>query len=549
MQEDDHAAPEASPITRSIRRRVLLACLAMGMTAVAVVTGTGIGFRHVLHAKARSSCMRIAHIYGALAQRRLSSFTAEAAALAHRLASRSGGLASSPPQPGVLDDRAVANSWAVYDASGRRLCFGCSDRHRAALEAVGVCTPQVVARERARVSMALTGHASIVLVPGRSTVYALHYVPLQREGKILAALQVAAEMTDPAFSSTDDTADARVVLRPFMADDVSASTIELDGKPHLVVHHPLEYCDRRLGTITAAVAFEEEARYQQGSLLAILAIVLCSLLVLALISCILADVVTKPLTHPAHANVAPKWDPAHAPEDEEADLKHFPDAVLELLASAVQTKDPHVGAHSRRVAKTALAMARELGWSDASARELQLGALLHDLGKVNIGDIRGTRSRSRLPSDAHDHPFAGARVLSQLPGCEPVLRMVLYHHENFNGTGYPTGAKGESIPTTARIIAIADYYDSIFTEHPENEGLTQAEIVELLQGHSGAMFDPDLLKLFLQLLDRGTLPEPPQAADADTTDRRPTTLPSLDGVTLTESPGADPKPQSICEPS
>ncbi|HEX3643131.1 MAG TPA: HD-GYP domain-containing protein [Ktedonobacteraceae bacterium] len=178
--------------------------------------------------------------------------------------------------------------------------------------------------------------------------------------------------------------------------------------------------------------------------------------------------------------------------------------VLLSFAKSIQERDIVTYEHSHRVAVYAQRLARHLEWPRQEARDLALAALVHDLGKTWIGNDILNKSAALSAEERRkmqSHPVIGARILI---GCDVspfYVETVLYHHEAWNGQGYPTGLKGEDIPVSARILAIADVYDVLTSQRPYKAPLTVAEARERMRQGSGINFDPTLLQAFLHLLD------------------------------------------------
>jgi putative nucleotidyltransferase with HDIG domain len=169
--------------------------------------------------------------------------------------------------------------------------------------------------------------------------------------------------------------------------------------------------------------------------------------------------------------------------------------VLLAFANSIQERDIVTYEHSRRVAMYAQRLARYLGWNRRDARDLALAALVHDilLKSAALSDEeRRTMER---------HPVIGARILI---GCDVhpfYVETVLYHHEAWDGHGYPTGLKGEEIPLSARILTVADVFDVLTSQRPYKAPLSLDAARERLLLGSGASFDPQIVRAFLQLLD------------------------------------------------
>ena len=178
--------------------------------------------------------------------------------------------------------------------------------------------------------------------------------------------------------------------------------------------------------------------------------------------------------------------------------------VLLSFANSIQERDIVTYDHSRRVATYAQRLARYLGWSRRDARDLALAALVHDLGKTWIANDILLKADSLSDEERRTmerHPVIGARILI---GCDVhpfYVETVLYHHEAWDGRGYPTGLKGEEIPLSARILTVADVYDVLTSQRPYKVALSNDAARERLLLGSAASFDPMIVRAFLTLLD------------------------------------------------
>jgi putative nucleotidyltransferase with HDIG domain len=178
--------------------------------------------------------------------------------------------------------------------------------------------------------------------------------------------------------------------------------------------------------------------------------------------------------------------------------------VLHSFARSIQERDIVTYEHSRRVATYAQRLARYLGWSRREARDLALAALVHDLGKTWIGNdilLKSDKLSEEERRKMERHPIIGARILI---GCDVhpfYVETVLYHHEAWDGHGYPTGLKGEEIPISARILTVADVFDVLTSQRPYKAAMSLDEArARLLEG-SARSFDPMIVQAFLNLLD------------------------------------------------
>src|SRR6202161_2939277 len=165
-------------------------------------------------------------------------------------------------------------------------------------------------------------------------------------------------------------------------------------------------------------------------------------------------------------------------------------------------KDLNTGVHSTRLAEWALHVAGELGLERESLADMEVAALLHDIGKIGIADAILNKP-AKLTAEEYEvmkkHPEFGWAVLRQVPGMERASLMILHHHENFDGTGYPGGLKGEEIPMGSRIVAVIDAFDAMVSTRPYRQGMPIEEAVRRLVAASGTQFDPRVVNSFLPL--------------------------------------------------
>jgi putative nucleotidyltransferase with HDIG domain len=178
--------------------------------------------------------------------------------------------------------------------------------------------------------------------------------------------------------------------------------------------------------------------------------------------------------------------------------------VLHSFAKSIQERDIVTYEHSRRVATYAQRLARYLGWSRREARDLALAGLVHDLGKTWIGNdilLKSEKLSDEERRQMERHPIIGARILI---GCDVhpfYVETVLYHHEAWDGHGYPTGLKGEEIPLSARILTVADVFDALTSQRPYKPAMSLDAAREWLLQGSALSFDPMVIQAFLNLLD------------------------------------------------
>jgi putative nucleotidyltransferase with HDIG domain len=165
-------------------------------------------------------------------------------------------------------------------------------------------------------------------------------------------------------------------------------------------------------------------------------------------------------------------------------------------------KDLNTGVHSTRLAEWALHVAGELGLDRDGLADIEVAALLHDIGKIGVSDAILNKP-AKLTAEEYDvmkkHPEFGWAVLRQVPGMERASLMILHHHESYDGTGYPGGLKGEEIPMGSRIVSVIDAFDAMVSTRPYRQGMPFEEAERRLLQASGTQFDPRVVNSFLPL--------------------------------------------------
>lgn len=178
--------------------------------------------------------------------------------------------------------------------------------------------------------------------------------------------------------------------------------------------------------------------------------------------------------------------------------------TVEALASAVDTKDAYTHGHSNRVAKYAKRIAELSGMSEAECEEVYLAGLLHDVGKIGIQDSI-INKEGRLTNEEYaiikQHPALGERILTKISLMPTLSVGARYHHERYDGSGYPDRLKGDDIPTIGRIIAVADAYDAMTSKRSYRDQIPQQQVREELVNGIGTQFDPEYAKIMIDMLD------------------------------------------------
>jgi putative nucleotidyltransferase with HDIG domain len=176
--------------------------------------------------------------------------------------------------------------------------------------------------------------------------------------------------------------------------------------------------------------------------------------------------------------------------------------MLSILSRAIEARDPYTRGHSTRVTVLAEAVARRLGWSDEQIASLQVGGPLHDIGKLAVSD-EVLCKEGRLDDDElaqiREHPKIGAKILLRITTLREAIPYVLYHHERWDGHGYPSGKAGEEIPLEARVLAVADAFDAMTSDRPYRRALTREQALAEIERCAGTQFDPRIAQVFLEL--------------------------------------------------
>jgi HD-GYP domain-containing protein (c-di-GMP phosphodiesterase class II) len=185
-------------------------------------------------------------------------------------------------------------------------------------------------------------------------------------------------------------------------------------------------------------------------------------------------------------------------------LEEAYDHTLEGWAHMLEMRDRETEGHTRRVVDLTLRLARVMGMSEAELVNVRRGALMHDIGKMAIPD-EILLKEGPLTGDEWEvmrrHPEYAYRVLGEIDYLKPALAIPYYHHERWDGGGYPHGLKGKEIPLPARIFAIVDVWDALSCERPYHRPMAKAEVMEHIRGEAGKQFDPRLVEEFLKLVE------------------------------------------------
>jgi len=175
-------------------------------------------------------------------------------------------------------------------------------------------------------------------------------------------------------------------------------------------------------------------------------------------------------------------------------------STIKALAAAIDAKDPYTCGHSQRVTEYALLGANSLSFSREELEDLEYAGILHDIGKIGIADSIITKPGALTAEERaimRNHSLIGANMLKEISFLEKARRLVLRHHERYDGKGYPDGLKGEAIPKGARLLAVADAFDTMTTNRPYHAALTSNFAIEELYRFSGTQFCPAAVEAFV----------------------------------------------------
>jgi HD-GYP domain-containing protein (c-di-GMP phosphodiesterase class II) len=199
-------------------------------------------------------------------------------------------------------------------------------------------------------------------------------------------------------------------------------------------------------------------------------------------------------------------------------------SALLALSEAIEARDPYTRGHSARVARLAHAVGLRLGCDETRLAAIGLGGALHDVGKLAVSESilskPGPLTEEEV-AEVRRHPEAGARLVVLEEALRPALPGVLYHHERWDGAGYPTGRAGADIPVEARILAVVDSFDAMTSDRPYRAALPAERAVAEVDRCAGTQFDPDVALAFLEAWKSGALGATTALLAATTPSTRP----------------------------
>ena len=188
-----------------------------------------------------------------------------------------------------------------------------------------------------------------------------------------------------------------------------------------------------------------------------------------------------------------------------AEMKDQYLSMVMALAAAIETKDSYTHGHSTKVMEYAVKISEEIGLCDEDIETVKYAGLLHDIGKIGVKDVilckQGKLTDEEI-AQLRKHPEYGANIMERVAVLKDIAPLALYHHEKFDGTGYPLGLKGNDIPLGARILAVADTYDAMIADRPYRKAFPFDFVKKEMFKAAGTQLDPDLVKVFFNILKK-----------------------------------------------
>ena len=178
--------------------------------------------------------------------------------------------------------------------------------------------------------------------------------------------------------------------------------------------------------------------------------------------------------------------------------------TIGILRQTVEAKDPYTRGHSDRVSEFAVLIGTKMGLDEKTIHILKIGGLFHDIGKIGIPDsilLKESKLSDEEYSQIKNHPTIGAHILGNAKVFQDIIPIVKHHHERYDGKGYPSQLAGTDIPLIARITAVADAFDAMTSRRTYRDSIPIDKVKEEIARCSGTQFDPEIAKLFLDILN------------------------------------------------
>jgi len=182
--------------------------------------------------------------------------------------------------------------------------------------------------------------------------------------------------------------------------------------------------------------------------------------------------------------------------------------TLTALANAVEARDIYTRGHTERVCYMAEFLGGQLKWSDEKLWEVKMGGILHDIGKIGVPDAILNKAQTLTDQEFEimkQHPICGAKILEGIPFLAPAIPYVLYHHERFDGKGYPYGLRHDQIPLQGRLMSVVDTFDAMTSDRPYRKAKSFKMSLKEIRDCSGTQFDPHIAQAFLDAWEKGLI--------------------------------------------
>lgn len=196
-------------------------------------------------------------------------------------------------------------------------------------------------------------------------------------------------------------------------------------------------------------------------------------------------------------------------QEQQQQLAETYTAAVEGWAHALELRDDETHEHTRRVTELSVKLGQKLGLGPKELQQIYWGGLLHDIGKMAVPDSILLKPDKLTPEEfqtMQQHPVYARRWLEHVGFLGEARDIPYHHHEKWDGSGYPAGLKGENIPLYARIFALADVYDALTSDRPYRKAMTVPEALQIIRQGMGTHFDPEVAKVFLQMVAEGSKP-------------------------------------------
>jgi len=182
--------------------------------------------------------------------------------------------------------------------------------------------------------------------------------------------------------------------------------------------------------------------------------------------------------------------------------------TLTALANAVEARDTYTRGHTERVWYMAQLIAKEMGWEEDKLWEVKMGGILHDIGKIGVPDAILNKPEALTQEEFEvmkQHPACGAKILEGISFLKPAIPYVLYHHERYDGKGYPNRLRGDQIPIQGRLMAVVDTFDAITSDRPYRKSKGFKLAIKEIKDFSGTQFDPKVAKILVEAWEHGRI--------------------------------------------